>query len=68
MAVDNLTKNLSSILLLKIFGSTTKQPESRSFIIELINLLNLPDVVSSKFFAIVNLEKGFYSNVEISNL
>ena len=59
MAVDNLTKNLSSILLLKIFGSIIKQPVSRSFIIELINLLNLPDVVSSKFFGATLIEANF---------
>ena len=45
-----------------------KHPVDLSLIIELINLLNLFSVKSSKLLAIVNLVNGFSSNAVKSNL
>ena len=68
IAVDNLTKKISLIFELIFFGPIIKQPVFLSLIIELSNLLNLLEVISSKLFAIVNLVNGLYSRAVISNL
>ena len=49
-------------------GPIIKQPVDLSRSIELINLLSLLLVKSSRLFAIVNLVKGFSSNAVKSNL
>ena len=49
-------------------GPITKHPVDLSLIIELINLLSLLFVRSSKLFAIVKRVKGLSSNAVKSNL